>query len=254
MLDGAPGVLSARWVDALRGAAPAIEVSLSPAPGRALVGAVARAARLFDVAADPARVAELLGRDRALAPMLRARPGLRVPGAWDGFELAVRAVLGQQVSVAGARTAAAGLTERFGRPVANPADGLTHVFPDVATLAALDPEDLPMPRSRGRALVALCAALADGSLALDRGPDRDDVRARLLDIPGIGPWTADYIAIRALGHPDVFLPTDLGTRHALTGLGRDPHRAAELSDGWRPWRSYAQLHLWQTLTPTSKET
>ena len=104
-----------------------------------------------------------------------------------------------------------------------------------------------MPRSRGRALIALCEALAGGTLALDRGPDRDDVRRDLLAIPGIGPWTADYIALRALGHPDVFLPTDVGIRDALLGLGRDPSTAAELAQGWSPWRSYAQLYLWQTL-------
>jgi AraC family transcriptional regulator of adaptative response / DNA-3-methyladenine glycosylase II len=107
-----------------------------------------------------------------------------------------------------------------------------------------------MPRSRGRALIALCAALASGDLALDRGPDRNDVRRGLLEIAGIGPWTADYIALRALGHPDVFLPTDIGIRDALAGLGRDPSTAAELAEGWKPWRSYAQLHLWQTLSTT----
>ncbi len=107
-----------------------------------------------------------------------------------------------------------------------------------------------MPRSRGRALIALCAALASGDLALDRGPDRDDVRRALLALPGIGPWTADYVALRALGHPDVFLPTDIGIRDALTGLGRDPSTAAELAAALAPWRSYAQLHLWQTLSPT----
>ncbi len=124
----------------------------------------------------------------------------------------------------------------------------THLFPTAARLAELDPESLPMPRARGRALVALCRALADGAVRLDRGADRDDVRRRLLAIPGIGPWTADYIALRALGHPDVFLPTDIGIRDALRQLGRDPAEAHHLSDGWRPWRSYAQLHLWQALT------
>jgi AraC family transcriptional regulator of adaptative response / DNA-3-methyladenine glycosylase II len=115
-----------------------------------------------------------------------------------------------------------------------------------------------MPRSRGRALVALCRALADGDVVLDRGAGRDDTRKALLDIPGIGPWTADYIAMRALGDPDVFLPADTGTRDALAGLGRqltgDPATAAELAQSWRPWRSYAQAHLWRTLshpTPTT---
>ena len=105
-----------------------------------------------------------------------------------------------------------------------------------------------MPRARGRALVALCAALAAGDIRLDRSAERDDVRARLLELPGIGPWTADYIALRALGHPDVFLPTDVGVRHALARLGLDPKAAADNAERWRPWRSYALLHLWTSLS------
>jgi AraC family transcriptional regulator of adaptative response / DNA-3-methyladenine glycosylase II len=108
-----------------------------------------------------------------------------------------------------------------------------------------------MPRARGRALIAVCRALADGELRLDRGADRDDVHRQLLEVPGIGPWTADYIALRALGHPDVFLPTDIGIRDALRLLGRDPAEAAALAEGWRPWRSYAQLHLWHTLSSST---
>jgi AraC family transcriptional regulator of adaptative response / DNA-3-methyladenine glycosylase II len=217
---------------------------------RDTAAATERVRRMLDADCDPLAVADAFAGDPVIGPLVRALPGLRVPGHVDGHEIAVRAVLGQQVSVAGARTVAARLVERHGRPVAHPTMGLTHLFPDVATLAGLDPEDLPMPRSRGRALIALCAALASGDLALDRGPDRNDVRRGLLEIPGIGPWTADYIALRALGHPDVFLPTDLGIRDALAGLGRDPSTAAELAEGWKPWRSYAQLHLWQTLSTT----
>jgi AraC family transcriptional regulator of adaptative response / DNA-3-methyladenine glycosylase II len=217
---------------------------------RDLGTAVERVRRLLDADCDPVAVADAFAGDPVIGPLVRALPGLRVPGHVDGNEVAVRAVLGQQVSVAGARTVAARLTLAHGRPLARSTDGLTHLFPDVAALAGLDPEDLPMPRSRGRALIALCAALAHGDLALDRGPDRDDVRRRLLAIPGIGPWTADYVALRALGHPDVFLPTDVGIRDALTGLGQDPTRAVALAEGWRPWRSYAQLYLWQTLTPS----
>lgn len=214
---------------------------------RDTAAATERVRRMLDADCDPVAVADAFAGDPVIGPLVRARPGLRVPGHVDGHEIAVRAVLGQQVSVAGARTVAARLVAEHGRPLAQPVDGLTHLFPDAATLAALDPEQLPMPRSRGRALVALCAALAAGDLALDRGPDRDDVRQALLDIPGIGPWTADYVALRALGHPDVFLPTDIGIRDALAGLGRDPSTAAALAEGWAPWRSYAQLHLWQTL-------
>jgi AraC family transcriptional regulator of adaptative response / DNA-3-methyladenine glycosylase II len=127
--------------------------------------------------------------------------------------------------------------------------GLTHLFPSSAALADVDPTTLPMPRARGRALVGLAAALAAGDVALDRGPDRDDVRRALLSLPGIGPWTEDYVAMRAFGHPDVFLPTDLGVRNALVGLGHDPAPVVAAAHEWSPWRSYALLHLWQTLMP-----
>ncbi len=221
---------------------------------RDLASAVERARRLVDADCDPVAIRDAFTGDPLLGPRVNAVPGLRVPGHVDGDELAVRAVLGQQVTVAAARTAAARLTAQYGEPLAEPHDGLTHVFPTAERVAALDPETLPMPRSRGRALVALCRALADGALSLDRGADRDDVRRALLAIPGVGPWTADYIALRALGHPDVFLPTDIGIRDALLRLGRDPAEAAGLAESWRPWRSYAQLHLWQTLSQTSTQT
>jgi len=232
---------------------------------RDLAAAVERVRRLLDADCDPLAIADAFAGDPVLGPRVRATPGLRVPGHVDGDELAVRAVLGQQVSVAAARTAAARLTDEYGEPLpsadADPSvervettdECLTHLFPTPARLAELDPETLPMPRSRGRALVALCRALADGDLRLDRGADRDDVRQRLLAIPGIGPWTADYVALRALGHPDVFLPTDIGIRDALRGLGRDPADASDLAAGWAPWRSYAQLHLWQSLTPVADQ-
>jgi AraC family transcriptional regulator of adaptative response / DNA-3-methyladenine glycosylase II len=225
---------------------------------RDLAAAVERVRRLVDADCDPVAISDAFAGDPVLGPLVRRLPGLRVPGHVDGDELAVRAVLGQQVTVAAARTAAGRLTEQYGEPLP-PADGdagggsedLTHLFPTAARLAGLEPESLPMPRARGRALIAVCQALADGALTLDRGADRDDVRRRLLEIPGIGPWTADYIALRALAHPDVFLPTDIGIRDALRLLGRDSADAADLAEGWRPWRSYAQLHLWQTLSPTT---
>jgi AraC family transcriptional regulator of adaptative response / DNA-3-methyladenine glycosylase II len=220
---------------------------------RDLSAAVERVRRLLDADCDPVAIAEAFAGDPVLGRLVREVPGLRVPGHVDGDEIAVRAVLGQQVSVAAARTAARRLTEQYGETLADPVAGLTHLFPSPARLGELDPGDLPMPRSRGRALVALCRTLADGALSLDRAGDRDDVRRQLIDIPGIGPWTADYIALRALGHPDVFLPTDIGIRDAIRLLGRDPADAAALAEGWRPWRSYAQLHLWQTLSSAPSE-
>lgn len=214
---------------------------------RDTAAAVARARRLLDADCDPVPVADHFVGDPVIGPLVRRRPGLRVPGHVDGDEVAVRAVLGQQVTVAGARTVAARLVAEHGRPVDTDVPGLTHLFPDAATIAALDPATLPMPRARGRALVGLAGALARGDLALDRGPDRDDVRRRLVALPGIGPWTADYIALRALGHPDVFLPTDIGVRRALERSAVehvDPGR-------WAPWRSYALLHLWTSLEDES---
>lgn len=207
-----------------------------------------RVRRLLDADCDPRAVDQHLAADPALGELVRATPGLRVPGQVDGDETAVRTVIGQQVSVTGARTVGGRIVAAHGRTVDSPVAGLTHLFPDAATLAAVDPETLPMPRARGRAVVALAAALSDGTVVLDRGPDRDDVREALLALPGIGPWTADYVAMRALGHPDVFLPTDLAVRKLLAGLGEaaDPER-------WRPWRSYALMHLWNTLMPPTPD-
>lgn len=215
---------------------------------RDTAAAVERVRRLLDADCDPVAVDDHLAGDEVLGHLVRATPGLRVPGQVDGDETAVRTVVGQQVSVTGARTVTGRIVAEHGRRVETDVPGLTHLFPDAATLALVDPETLPMPRARGRALVSLAGALAAGTVALDRGPDRDDVRRALLDLPGIGPWTADYVAMRALGHPDVFLPTDLAVRAVLRGLAGD---AGEVSDPerWRPWRSYALMHLWNTLMP-----
>ncbi len=207
-----------------------------------------RVRRLLDADCDPRAVDDHLAADPVLGDLVRATPGLRVPGQVDGDETAIRTVIGQQVSVTGARTVAGRLVAEHGRAVETGVPGLTHLFPDAATLAATDPTTLPMPRARGRALVGLAAALADGRVLLDRGPDRDDVRRALLELPGIGPWTADYVAMRALGHPDVFLPTDLAVRRLLAGL-TTPGRGEPDPERWRPWRSYALMHLWNTLMP-----
>lgn len=212
--------------------------------------AVERCRRLLDADSDPTAVDDELAGDPGMARLVRTRPGLRVPGGVDGDEIAVRAVLGQQISLAGAISLGAKLVDRYGERLPTDShgyDGPDRLFPSAATLADVDPAELPMPRARGRALVSLCAALAGGDIALDRSADRTEVRARLLELPGIGPWTADCVALRALGDPDVFLPTDVGVRRALTGLGEDPAAAESLSHAWRPWRSYGLMHLWSTL-------
>ena len=283
-------------VVALTPRAEHVDCTLRLADMRDLGAAVQRCRRLLDLDADPLAVDAALAADPLLAPLVAATPGMRVPGAVDGAELAVRAVLGQQVSVGGARTLAARLAAAHGAPLAaalpscapaaataaappppaGPANGaaapppaagpharaadrppagapapLTHAFPTAAALAALDPEQLPMPRARGRALVGLCAALADGEIALDPGADRAAVRRQLVALPGIGPWTAEYVALRALGDPDAFPASDLGIRHALAALDQphDARAAAALAERWRPWRAYAALHLWAVLAP-----
>ncbi len=228
---------------------------------RDLAPAVQRCRRLLDLDADPETVSSFLSRSELLRRAVAACPGRRVPGHVDGDELAMRAVLGQQVSVAAARRLGARLTAAYGKPLdravygADAADErgpLTHCFPTAETLADADPADLPMPRSRGRALVTLATALASGHLSLDPGASRDDVEQKLLAMRGIGPWTAGYIRMRALSDPDAFLPTDAGVRHglALLGAASDPASAARLGESWRPWRSYALHHLWAALEET----
>ncbi|WP_157036481.1 DNA-3-methyladenine glycosylase 2 [Streptomonospora alba] len=209
--------------------------------------AVQRCRRLLDLDTDPRAVAEVLGADGSpLAGLVAARPGLRAPAGADSTEMAVRAVVGQQISVSAARTVAGRLVERFGTPLATPQQGLTHTFPGPEALAGVSPQDLPMPAGRAEALIALSQALDSGDIDLCPGTDRDEAAARLRGLSGIGPWTSDYIRMRALGDPDVFLTTDLGVRRSLERLGRpgDPRAAEREAQAWRPWRSYATHHLW----------
>ena len=229
---------------------------------RDLTIAVARCRHLLNLDSDPVAVDEALGGDRLLEPLVARFPGLRFPGAACGFELAVRAVVGQQVSVVGARTVAARLVKAAGAPIAHvvtgidPEGALTHAFPTAAALADLAitaPETFPMPSGRKRAVLALSEAVAEGTITIDPGTDPKELKAKLEKIPGIGSWTSSYIAMRALGDPDVFMPTDLGLRRAAAsiGLNDDPRILEEHATRWRPWRSYALFHLWCSLAAES---
>ncbi|QIN79398.1 helix-turn-helix domain-containing protein [Rubrobacter marinus] len=215
--------------------------------------AVERCRRLLDLDADPLAVAEVLGADPIIGPIVRRSPGRRVPGSVDGPELATRAVLGQQVSVKGARTLAGRLVALCGEPVpealSGPGGGPGYLFPGPGAVADADLEALGMPRTRREALRELARALADGGVVLDPGVDREEAGRRLVGIRGIGPWTASYVAMRALGDPDAFLPTDLGARRAIERLGHPgaPASVARLAEGWRPWRAYATQYLWASL-------
>ncbi|MDX6537687.1 MAG: AraC family transcriptional regulator [Gaiellales bacterium] len=216
---------------------------------RDLSVAVARCRRLLDLDAEPASVAAVLAGDPLLAPLVAARPGLRVPGCVDGTEIAVRAILGQQISVAAARTHAARLVPRPGERRAAPDGALTHVFPSADELAEADDDVLAMPERRKATLRGVCAALRDGHVELDAGADRERSRRELLALPGIGPWTVEYVAMRALGDPDAFPAGDLGVLHALRALGADAdaREAERRSQAWRPFRAYSVLHLWGAL-------
>ncbi|MET9522552.1 AlkA N-terminal domain-containing protein [Streptomyces coeruleorubidus] len=215
---------------------------------RDLTVASSRCRRLLDLDADPVAIDDQLCTDPVLAPLIDKAPGRRVPRTVDEAEFAVRAVLGQQVSTAAARTHAARLVTAHGEPVDDPEGGLTHLFPAPEALAALDPETLAMPRTRRTTFTTLVSALADGDLRLGAESDWPRTRAQLLALPGFGPWTADVIAMRALGDPDAFLPTDLGIRRAAKELGlpSTPAALTARAAAWRPWRAYAVQYLWAT--------
>lgn len=206
--------------------------------------AVERARRLLDLDADPVAIDDVLGADAVLRPLVESAPGLRVPSHVDGFEVAVRTIVGQQVSVAGANTVLGRHIDTYGTKVdlaLASSFGLTHAFPAPGVLAEAGDTELGMPRARARAVINLADAVARGDLDLDPGADRDATRAQLLSMRGIGPWTADYVVMRALAHPDILLETDLVLRREL-----ERHRLTrDDTDRWRPWRSYAGMHLWR---------
>lgn len=207
---------------------------------RDLAPAVGRTRRLLDLDADPVAIDGWLRSDSALAPLVQSRPGLRSAGALHPTETLIRAIVGQQVSVAGARTVLGRITGDVAARLAFPDVELTHVFPSMQRLAGVADESLPMPAARAATIQRVARLISDGDFEFDTGTDRDQLVTRLTALKGIGPWTANYVIMRGLGDPDVFLDTDLGIRHALAAIGVEPSTAAR----WRPWRTYAMHHLW----------
>ncbi len=220
-----------------------------------LTSAVRQCRRLLDLDADPLSVVEVLSKDRRLSSLVKKRPGLRAPGAVDGTELAIQAVLGQQVSLAAARTLASRLVTAHGDVIKIADPTLTHLFPHAASIADADLARLGVPATRRATLRAVARAVADGRLALDPGADRTETYQQLVQLPGIGEWTAGYIVMRALGDPDTFLPSDLGIKKAVArlGIGSNARAISDHAAAWRPWRSYATHQLWATLSDAYKE-
>jgi AraC family transcriptional regulator of adaptative response / DNA-3-methyladenine glycosylase II len=246
-LDGAAGTLAVRPIGDDR-----LSVAVRFPRPSALPRILARVRGVFDLSADPAAIGEALSRDPDLAPMVAARPGLRVPGAWDGFELAVRAILGQQITVAAARKLAGDLVAAHGEPLATPLaqPGLTHVFPAAAGLADADLSAMKMPGARIRCLSAMAAATARDPNLLSPTASLEDMVKRLRALPGIGEWTAQYIAMRQLREPDAFPAADVALIRALAdadGVRPTADQLLARAEAWRPWRAYAALHLWASL-------
>jgi AraC family transcriptional regulator of adaptative response / DNA-3-methyladenine glycosylase II len=226
------------------GRRPALELRVEGAAPIELLQISTAARRALDLAADPCLIANAFDADALLGPLVRRQPGRRIPGAWNGFECAVRAVLGQQVSLAAARTLAGRLVARAGRPIVGGADGLTHVFPGADELAAAELSGLGLTGRRALALKALARGVADGTI--DFSAPEDELRRMLRSLPGFGAWSVDYVALRALGQPDAFPAADLVLRRVAAGRGRPltPRALESLAERWRPWRGYAAVHLW----------
>ncbi len=226
-----------------------LEVSGDAAP--VLPKLVAGVRTIFDLGADPMQIGEQLASDPVMRKLITKRPGVRVPGAWEPFELGVRAILGQQVTVRGATTLAGRLVERYGTEVASVDPSVDRLFPAPERLVDADIASLGMPRRRGETICNFAAAMIESPSLLDGSLGFDEAVDRLCAIPGIGPWTAQYVAMRALGAPDAFPASDLGLRKALAALTGEPVSAAFLakrSESWRPWRAYAALLLWGSLS------
>lgn len=213
-------------------------------------GIVATARKVFDVDAPTGRISRDLSRDPLLARLLREQPGIRVPGAWDGFELTVRAILGQQISVKAATTLAGRIAERYGEPLAVPdAGGLRHLFPRPERLRRARFNNIGLVRTRAATLRRIASAVAEGEIDFDSSGDADELRARLTRVRGIGDWTAQYVAMRVLKHPDALPATDLGLLKALDPPRRvKPATLLDRAECWRPWRAYAVMLLWGSLS------
>jgi AraC family transcriptional regulator, regulatory protein of adaptative response / DNA-3-methyladenine glycosylase II len=241
-LDGAQGIVSVRPA-----AANALCATIRVAKLSILPAIIARLRRMFDLAADPLAIATHLAADPLLAPLIARRPGLRAPGAWDGFELAIRAVLGQQITVAGAIRLAGRLVAAYGKPMHRPDGELTHNFPEPHALADARLDALGLPRSRAAALSAVAAAAAKNPDIFTVSNSLEETVQRLRSIEGVGEWTAQYIALRQLREPDAFPASDIGLRRALAdddGRRPDAAEVLERAEQWRPWRAYAAQHLW----------
>jgi AraC family transcriptional regulator of adaptative response / DNA-3-methyladenine glycosylase II len=241
-LPNGPGIVS------LRPGPEYVACQLALTDLRDLAMAISRCRRLLDLDADPVAIGDQLGTDEALAPLIAKAPGRRVPRTIDAAELAVRAVIGQQVSTAAARTHGARLASRYGEQVEDPGGGLTRLFPDMAVLADTDVAALAMPASRRTSVLAMARAIEDGTLDLGAGADWELARSVLATLPGVGPWTVEIVAMRGLGDPDAFTPTDLGVRRAAAGAGLPaaPGALIRRAEQWRPWRAYAVQYLWAT--------
>ena len=233
---------------------PELRLQISHGDPRAIPDLVRRVRRIFDLDADLGAVHAALRESPLLARGIKQRPGLRVPGGWDGFEVAVRAVLGQQISVAGATTLARRLVESFGEKRQGARDGLDRVFPTPERLRDAPLESIGLPKTRAATLRALARAVLDERIDFRAGQSLDDFVERFVALPGIGPWTAQYMAMRGLGHPDAFPAGDLVLQQVLGGDKRLSERETEArSQAWRPWRAYAVLHLWHLSGDIKKE-
>ncbi|WP_258129863.1 AlkA N-terminal domain-containing protein [Achromobacter anxifer] len=242
LMDGHQGTVTVR-----PGKGNALEATLRFPRLQALPAIIARLRRVFDLASDPVAIAAQFARDPVMTDLIQARPGLRVPGAWDGFELAMRAVLGQQITVAAAIRLAGKLVATHGAPMARPEGGLTHVFPLPEAVATAELAPLGMPRSRAATLSAVAAAAVADRHLFDAAGGLEDAVRRLRQIRGVGEWTAQYIALRQLREPDAFPSADIGLIRALERLESRAYTPAQLlarAETWRPWRAYAAQHLW----------